>query len=168
MKLINRSDGNIVIRKGAYGMGPDQLSKYLINRKKINIRNAFKPKIYSKNQYDKYHIDQLGKSAMPENSIEVPVPELLSLGNYKKSPVVYYSISCYSNQSLNRVLKNKIENYHYIGGLKIGIKPFDNIYKFIIAYRYTNGNQLEPLDLTNCNDLKLVFKNSDSIIEFTQ
>jgi len=168
MKLINKSDGNVVIRKGAYGMGPDQLSKYLINRKKINIRNAFKPKIYSKNQYDKYHIDQLGKSAMPENSIEVPVPELLSLGNYKKSPVVYYSISCYSNQSLNKVLKNKIENYHYIGGLKIGIKPFDNIYKFIIAYRYANGNQLEPLDLTNCNDLKLVFKNTDSVIEFTQ
>ena len=168
MKLINRSDGNIVFRKGAYGMTADQLSKYLINRKKINIRNAFKPKIYSKNQFSKYHIDQLGKSPSPENSIEVPVPELLPLSNYKKAPVVFYSISCYSNQALNRVATNKIENYHYIGGLKIGIKPFDNIYKFILAYRYQNGTQLEPLDLTNCGELKLVFKTNDSTVEFSQ
>ena len=47
MKLINKNDGNIVLRKGAYGMKADQLSKYLINRKKINVRNIFKPKIYS-------------------------------------------------------------------------------------------------------------------------
>jgi hypothetical protein len=179
MKLINKSDGNIVIRKGAYGMTPDQLSKYLINRKKINIRNAFKPKIYSKNQFSKYHIDQLGKSPTPENSIEVPVPELLPLSNYKRisspkdgaesnSIASYYSVSCYSSQALNKVYKDKIQNYHYVGGLKIGIKPFDNIYKFMIAYRYSNDKQLEPLDLTNCNDLKLVFKNSETVVEFTQ
>jgi hypothetical protein len=71
MRLINRDDGNVVVRKAAYGMKPDQLSKYLVNLKKINIggsrtgksmnvgnlisvRGVTKPKIYSKNQFDKY------------------------------------------------------------------------------------------------------------------
>lgn len=177
MKLINKSDGNIVLRKGAYGMKSDQLSKYLINRKKINVRNIFKPKIYSKNQFSKYRIDELGKSPTPENVIEVPVPELLSVSGYvsgKGGNNLNVEINnrkmvaCYSKQALNRVSREKIENYHYFGLLKIGIKPFDNLFKFILAYRYSNNKQLEPLDLTNCEDLKLVFKNDDTIIEFNQ
>lgn len=171
MRLINRSDGNIVFRKGSYGMKPDQLSKYLVNRKKINIRGAFKPKIYSKNSFDKYRTDQLGKSFTPDNTIEVPVPELLPISDYRRislSGNSYFSVACYSSQSLNKQSKNKIENYQYIGGLKIGIKPFDNIYQFILAYRYANGKQLEPIDLTNCQNLKIVFKNENTIVEFSQ
>ena len=192
MKLINKNDGNIVLRKGAYGMKADQLSKYLINRKKINVRNIFKPKIYSKNQFSRYRIDELGKSPTPENTIEVPVPELVSISNYVSgkggnnitgNAITTANlntnnnngeinnrkmISCYSRQALNIIAKEKIENYHYMGLLKIGIKPFDNLFKFILAYRYSNNKQLEPLDLTNCEDLKLVFRNDDTIIEFSQ
>ena len=167
MKLVNKYDGNIVFRKGAYGMKPDQLSKYLVNIKKINIDGAFKPKIYSKNQFSRYHIDELGKSPVPENTIEVPVPDLISIADYKRI------ISAYSKQALNIVSQSKLENYHYVGALKIGIKPFDNIFKFILAFKHLDsGNnspsKIEPLDLTNCQELKLVFKSDDNIIEFGQ
>ena len=167
MKLVNKYDGNIVFRKGAYGMMPDQLSKYLVNIKKINIDGAFKPKIYSKNQFSRYHIDELGKSPVPENIIEVPVPELISIADYKRI------ISAYSKQALNMISPSKLENYHYIGALKIGIKPFDNIFKFILAFKHLDGgnsnpSKLEPLDLTNCQELKLVFKSDDNTIEFGQ
>jgi hypothetical protein len=206
MRLINKYDGNIVIRKGAYGMKPDQLSKYLINRKKINVRNAYKPKIYSKNQFSKYRIDQLGKSVTPENILEVPVPELIPTIDYVSGkgsgggtpggapgggtnvgpgtgngpgqgsgPNAGNGeidnkkvISCYSKQALNKISKEKIENYHFMGLLKIGIKPFDNLFKFILAYRFSNNKQLEHLDLTNCDKLMLVFRNDDTLVEFDQ
>jgi hypothetical protein len=192
MKLINKSDGNIVVRKGAYGMKPDQLSKYLVNRKKINIRGAFKPKIYSKNQYSLYKLDELGKFENPENELEIPVPELISLNDYfgkggrKDVPNINAQsgisgldgvggseiskkvISCFSNQALNRKEAKKIDNYHYMGILKIGIKPFDNLFKFILAYKFSNSSQLEPLDLTNCEIVKLIFRSDDVSIEFPE
>lgn len=187
MRLINKSDGNIVIRKGAYGMKADQLSKYLINRKKINIRGAFKPKIYSKNQFSLYKLDELGKFANPENELEVPVPELISLNDYfgkggrKDVPNSVDSgieglgadiskkvISCFSNQALNRKEAKKYDNYHYMGILKIGIKPFDNLFKFILAYKFSNTSQLEPMDLTNCEIVKLIFRSDDTMIEFPE
>jgi hypothetical protein len=189
MKLINKSDGNIVLRKGAYGMKSDQLSKYLVNRKKINIRGAFKPKIYSKNQFSLYKLDELGKFANPENELEVPVPELMSLNDYFgkggriDAPILNENtegtdglgadiskkvISCFSNQALNRKEVKKVDNYHYMGILKIGIKPFDNLFKFILAYKFSNTSQLEPLDLTNCEIVRLVFRSDDTLIEFPE
>ena len=189
MKLINKSDGNIVLRKGGYGMKPDQLSKYLVNRKKINIRGAFKPKIYSKNQFSLYKLDELGKFANPENELEVPVPELMSLNDYFgkggriDAPILNENtegtdglgadiskkvISCFSNQALNRKEVKKVDNYHYMGILKIGIKPFDNLFKFILAYKFSNTSQLEPLDLTNWEIVRLVFRSDDTLIEFPE
>jgi hypothetical protein len=180
MRLINKDDGNVVVRKAAYGMKPDQLSKYLINSKKINIggsrtgksknvlgnsisvQGVTKPKIYSKNQFDKYRIDQLGKSPVPENTLDVPVPELIPIADFSKV------ISAYSPQALNVTVPRKIDNYHPIGVLKIGIRPFDNIYKFFLAFKILKKDQLEPLDLTNCEQLKLVFKSDNNLIEFPQ
>jgi hypothetical protein len=160
MRFINKVDGSATIRKAAYGMKPDQLSKYLIKTKKINVRNVFKPKIYSKNQFSKYRTDELGKRDQPENIVEVPVPNLI--------PIVDNSryISAYCKQALNRFSTVKLENYLEIGAMKIGIKPFDNIFKFIFAFK--NGDSLEPLDLTNCQNLKLIIKSDNTLLEFSQ
>ena len=160
MRFINKVDGSATIRKAAYGMKPDQLSKYLIKTKKINVRDTFKPKIYSKNQFSRYKTDDLGKRPQPENVVKVPVPDLIPISDNIRF------ISAYSKQALNRVSSVKLENYHQIGALKIGIRPFDNIFKFIFAFK--TNDSLEPLDLTNCQDLKLIIKNDDSLLEFIQ
>jgi hypothetical protein len=209
MRLINRDGGNTITRKSSYGMKPDQLSKYLVSLKKINVRNTFKPKIYVKNQYNRWPIDTLGispasltdslsssGSAMtpvtgngatptgslptgmpgstprtpgkednrgnPISSIDVLVPELTAIiGNSTQ-------ISAYSSQALNTIRTIKIQNYHYMGLLKIGIKPFDNFYKFILANKSSDETQLEPFDLTNCQEVKLVIRTDDKKYEFPQ
>lgn len=160
MKFINKVDGSITIRKAAYGMKPDQLSKYLIKTKKINVRDAFKPKIYSKNKFSKYTMDDLGKRPQPENIVKVPVPNLIPIRDN------FRFITARCKQALNRTSSNKLENYHQIGEMKIGIRPFDNIFKFILAFKIDDS--LEPLDLTNCQNLKLIIKNDDSLLEFSQ
>ncbi len=156
MKLLNKVDGTIEIIRSAYGMTPDQLSKYLINLKKILVRDTFKPKIYSKKKLGFYGLDQLGKSPQPENRVKVPVPSLINLLN----------IASFSESATNRISQNKIENYHYFGKLKLGIRPFDNIFRFHIAFKTVDS--ITPLDLTNCQELKLVFRNDKSEIEFIQ
>jgi hypothetical protein len=160
MKFINKVDGSATIRKAAYGMKPDQLSKYLVKTKKINVRDAFKPKIYSKNKFSKYRIDELGKRPQQENVIKVLVPDLIPIIDNVRF------ISAYCKQSLNRTSSVKLENYHEIGKMKIGIRPFDNIFTFILAFK--TNDSLEPVDLTNCQNLKLIIKNDDSTIEFNQ
>jgi hypothetical protein len=167
MRLINRDDGNIVVRKASYGMKPDQLSKYLVNLKKINVKDVSKPKIYSKNKFDLYRIEELGKSTLPENVLEVPVPALISIADFSRI------VTAYSPQALNVTMAKKIDNYHPIGAMKIGIRPFDNVFKFSLAFKVkrpnaTIGGVLEPLDLTNCEQLKLVFKSDSNLIEFPQ
>lgn len=86
----------------------------------------------------------------------MPVPSLVYLS----------SISAYSSSALNRVSNLKIDNYHYTGRLKISIHPFDNIIKFILAFK--SNNSLTPVDLTSCQNIKLIFKNDTTSIEFLQ
>ncbi len=156
MKLVNETDGTIEVKKSAYGLKPDQLSKYLINSKRIIPRDLFKPKIYSKNSFNPYGIDKLGKRAQPENKVQVHVPSLINIIN----------ISAFSESAINKVSQNKIENYHYIGKMKIGLQPFDNIFRFHLSFK--DKNTLDPIDLTNCHDIKLMFRNDTQSIEFSQ
>jgi hypothetical protein len=204
MRLINRDGGNTITRKSSYGMKPDQLSKYLVNLKKINVRNTFKPKIFVKNQYNRWPIDTLGISPAsltdslstsgspmigttptgslpngmpgstprtsgrednrgnPISSIDVLVPELTAIIDNGGQ------ISAYSSQALNSIKVRKVDNYHYMGLLKIGVKPFDNFYKFLLANKSKDESQLEPFDLTNCQDVKLVIRTDDKRFEFPQ
>ncbi len=156
MRLINEVDGSIGVRKAAYGIKSDQLSKYLINLKKINVSGVYKPKIYNKNQNSLFRIDELGKRDQPENRLKVPVPTLKQLEN----------VVAFSEAGLNTISNVKIDNYHSIGKLKIGIKPFDNILRFHLATK--KGTSLEFIDLTNCQELKIIFKNSTNSYEFSQ
>ena len=145
-------------------MKPDQLSKYLLNTKRINVRNTYKPKIYTKTLTTDYLYDRIGKSATPENRISVPVPQLKYIyqGNSK--------ISAFCKYMLNKIYSNigaKINNYVYNGEMKISIKPFDNIIEFTLQIR-TGDNKIEPFDLTSIEDLKLIFKDDNDMVEVSQ
>ena len=160
MKFINNVDGSSTIRKALYGLKPDQLSKYLINTKKINVRNTFKPKIYSKNKSTPYKLDDMGKRPLSENIVKVPVPSLISIKDINKT------IASYCEQAINKTSSVDLENYHKIGELKIGIHPFDNIIKFTLVFKTLDS--IEPIDLTNCQNIKLVFKNDENRLDFNQ
>jgi hypothetical protein len=98
----------------------------------------------------------------PVSKIDVLVPEFSAITGEKSQ------ISAFSKQALNEVRPAKIDNYHLIGKLKIAIKPFDNIFKFLLANKSKDETRLEPFDLTNCNDVKLVIKTDDKVYEFPQ
>ena len=163
MRLLNLVDGSTVIRKASYGLKPDQLSKYLINLKKINVRDVFKPKIYSKNRYIKYKPQEESR-VLQQIDVDVPSPEFIPIIDSDKF------ISAYSPQALNVVLPNQVDNFHPLGLLKIRIQPFDNVITFTLAHKIsgTNFPTLEFMDLTNCEEIKLVFRNDTNTVEFSQ
>ena len=47
MRLIDAVDDSYIVRKASYGMLQDEVSKYSLSLTKINLKNAFKPKIYN-------------------------------------------------------------------------------------------------------------------------
>lgn len=163
MRIVDKDSGSIISKKAVYGLKPDQLSKYLINTKRINVRNIFKPKIYTKTLTSDYQYDKVGKSQSPENKVSVPVPELKYIfqGNSK--------ISAFCKFMLNKVYSSpgsKINNFVYNGEMKISIKPFDSILDFSLQIR--SENQFSPLDLTDIQELRLIFKSDDDIVEIPQ
>jgi hypothetical protein len=65
MKLIDAVDESSIIRKASYGMLQDQVSKYSLSMTKINLKNAFKPKIYNiKNSIDPSMIGNINSQGM--------------------------------------------------------------------------------------------------------
>ena len=163
MRIVDKDSGSIITKKAVYGMKPDQLSKYLLNTKRINVRNTFKPKIYTKTLTTDYLYDRIGKSATPENRVSVPVPELKYIFQGKSK------ISAFCAYMLNKVYSSpgsNINNYVYNGEMKIGIKPFDSILEFSLQVR--SENTLTPLDLTDIEELKLIFKSDDDMVEIAQ
>lgn len=153
MRLIDKVTGIVISRKGAYGLSPDQLSKYSLTIKRINVDNLQKPKIYIKNE----------KISIDSNSIErvnadidvyVDVPTLFNLNN----------IHCYSENDINQKSESTLENFYPMGGVKILIEPFDNILTFQLANII--GSDIDFIDLTNCQSLKISFKNSRNSYDF--
>lgn len=154
LRLIDKVDGSIITRKAIYGLKPDQISKYSLNIKKINIQNTQKPKIYVKKKIELAQIDSLTRGNPQEIVIDVNKPSLINLNN----------ISCYSENDLNSKTGNTLSDYHSIGGVKILITPFDNILRFSLALKSTDS--LDFVDLTDCQDLKINFKSDKKNLEF--
>ena len=192
MRLIDSVDDSYIIRRASYGMLQDELSKYSANMTKINLSNAMKPKIYNiKNNIDASLLgktNSMGKSVklgrsfngtgfkvgiatnkgitanvavVPNNAsntsstdtiietIKVPYPVLIDKFNI-------------IGKSENSVFNTNV----FFGNskMKITIYPFDNIVKFIIA----SGTSDQPnyLDMTGLGDIKLVFKNDSTMVDF--
>lgn len=160
MRIIDKDSGQITTKKAIYGMKPDQLSKYGTNLKKIDVRNAFKPKIYQKIRSNDYQYDKVGKNPSPENKIQVPVPELKIINQTPEEVVAY------SKSALNFISPIRSENYHPIGKMKIGIKPFDNLINFTLYIK--NNNTIKPFDLSDSQNIKLIFKGEGDSIEVSQ
>ena len=160
MRIVDKDSGQITTKKAIYGMKPDQLSKYGTNLKRIDVRNAFKPKIYQRIRSTDYQYDLVGKNSNPENKLQVPVPELRIL-NEEPQQIVAYSKSALNFRSALRT-----QNYHAIGKMKIGIKPFDNIINFTF-YLKTNES-IKPFDLTDSQNIKLIFKGESDSLEVAQ
>jgi len=160
MKIIDKDSGQINTKKAIYGLKPDQLSKYGINLKKIDVRNTFKPKIYQKIRNNDYKYDRIGKNSNPENILKVPVPQLKVINELPEKIVGY------SKSALNFKAQDKRLNYHEIGKMKIGIKPFDNIINFTF---YTKINEsIKPFDLSDSQNIKLIFKSEEDSLEVLQ
>lgn len=154
MRLIDKVDNSVVIRKALYGAKPQQTSKYALNLKKINVRNINKPKIYIKKSLQLAEIDSMTRRDPQQLTVTVDSPTLINLNN----------ITAFSKNAINTKKGRKIDNYFPMGVLKILIEPFDNIIRFVLARK--NGDGLEFVDLTNCNDLKLSFKSELANYEF--
>lgn len=154
MRLIDKVDGMLVTRKAVYGLKPDQISKYSLNIKKINIQDAQKPKIYVKKKVELAEIDSLTRGNSQEVIIDVNTPSLININN----------ICCYSENDFNPKVEDTLSNYHPIGQMKLLITPFDNILKFSLAIK--NTTNLEFLDLTDCQDLKINFKSDKLNLEW--
>ena len=159
MRIIDKDSGQINTKKAIYGLKQDQLSKYSINFKRIQVRETFKPKIYQRVRVSDYDYQKIGK-LNPENNIRVPVPVLKYIN---QSPT---QVVAYSKSALNSVSSERMENFHPNGEMKISIKPFDNLVNFTL-YLKTN-QRFKPFDLTDCQDIKLVFRNDFDFIEFNK
>jgi hypothetical protein len=178
MKLIDAVDESHIVRRASYGMLQDQVSKYSLSLTKINLKNAFKPKIYNiKNSIDPSKIGNvnalgmLGEFGIGENSNNGSNNEMM-INNTSLSPMTsqtirvpfpvlvekFKVIAKSQNTSFNS------ESFFGLGRLMINIFPFDNIVTFNIA----EGIETSPqyFDLTPFDDIKLVFKNDSINVEF--
>lgn len=147
MKLIDAVDDSVINRRASYGMLQDEISKYSLNLTKINLKNAWKPKIYNLKNISTGLIDNLNGQIVFEK-VEVPFPVLIDrLNVIAKSKNVQFSRDI----------------FYGMGLLKIVIYPFDNVIKFNIATDIDSS--VKYMDLTNLNDLKLTIKNDNVTIE---
>jgi hypothetical protein len=136
----------------------DEVSKYSLNLSKINLRNANKPKIYNTRSGSGFGDANSGLglgmgNGMGNNinvsTIKVPFPVMIDRS---------YIIGKSDNVIFQ---KNK---YYGIGKLLINVFPFDNIINFVIAIDFTEtgtetSSQIQYLDMSNMNDIKMEFKN---------
>lgn len=163
MRLIDQVDNTQILRRASYGMLSDQLSKYSSNMMKINISGFKTPKIYNIKNGISGDFNTLGGGNNGNNllntlkgntgvqiqQIRVPYPIMID-----KSNVVAKSENV-------RVGKT---TYFGLGKLQILIMPFDNIINMTIASSIEN-NKINPLDLSQTSDVKLIFQNTQISVE---
>lgn len=154
MRLIDKVDGSVITRKASYGLKPNQISKYSLALKKIKVKDIQKPKIYVKKRIDLAEIDALTRQNPQEIVVNVDYPSLININN----------ITAFSDNDINPKSDLTLDNYHEIGGIKILIEPFDNVINFSLAIK--NENNLEFVDLTNSQNLKMFFKSEKNIYSF--
>ena len=158
MRLVDAVSESTITRRASYGMLQDEVSKYSLNLSKINLRNASKPKIYNTRSGSGFGDANSGLglgmgNGMGNNinvsTIKVPFPVMIDRSNIigKSDNVIYQK-----------------DKYYGIGKLLINVFPFDNIINFVIALDFTGtsdtASQIQYLDMSGMNDIKMEFKNS--------
>lgn len=176
MRMIDAVDDSYIVRKASYGMLQDEVSKYSLRLSKINLKNAFKPKVYNiKNAIDPSLIGKSNSMGMideftssggvgnvnfdgsdiggSENSgiqtVKIPFPVLV-----EKFNVI--------GKSDNTVFDNK--TFFANSRIQIVLYPFDNIVKFVLASGESNAP--DYMDLTIYSDLSFVIRNDFDSVTF--
>lgn len=179
MKLIDMIDDSYIQRKASYGMLQDEVSKYSLSLTKINLKNAFKPKIYSiKNAIDPSLVGRSNSMGMVDQfststslnfdgtlvggsdsfggdgfnnlqTVKVPFPVLV-----EKFNVI--------GKSENTLFNSK--TFYGNAKIQIIIYPFDNIVSFVLA----SGDSGSPeyMDLTKHDEISFVIRNDFDSITF--
>lgn len=182
MRVIDSVDDSYIIRRASYGMLQDEVSKYSLSLMKINLKNAFKPKIYNiKNSINPDLVgvaNSMGMIPIDNNPKKRRVDRIMenSLLNGNGGsgngvvveqirvpfPVLVDRFNVIA-KSDNAVLDSK--TFFGLGRIQILLYPFDNIVKFSIA----TGTPDEPryFDLTSFSEIKLTIKNDTNSISFT-
>lgn len=182
MRLIDSVDDSYIIRRSSYGMLQNEVSKYSLYMKKINIANAYKPKIYNiKNAINPDLVGVANSMGMilldtyPKKIKETSTDSLINnptLTTNNSNNVVIEQIKVpfpilverfnVIAKSSNSILDNK--NFYGFGKIQIVLYPFDNIVSFYIA----SGTNEAPkyFDLTGFSEIKLVIKNDTNTISF--
>jgi hypothetical protein len=188
MRLIDSVDESYIVRRASYGMLQDQVSKYSLSMMKINLKNAYKPKIYNiKNQIDPSLIGNvnalgmLGEFGIGGNKNNNNLVNELDFGDGSNDgsngrrgrnrggvqtikipfPVLVEKFNVIGKSENTTHGKNV---FYGIGKLMINIFPFDNIVSFALA----RGIETKPeyLDLNGLGEIKLSFKNDNTFVEF--
>lgn len=175
MRLIDSVDNSYILRTASYGMLQDEVSKYSLNMMKINLDNAYKPKIY--NIKSNINPELVGVSnsfgIIPvNNSVKSPKisrvnPEIMTEQNIPTEKVnVYYPVFIEKYnimaKSESSILNEK--KFEGFGRIKILLYPFDNIIGFTIAEGDVNSPSY--LDLSSFTELRFVIKNDDNTLSF--
>ena len=177
MRLIDMVDDSYIIRKASYGMLQDEVSKYSLRLSKINLKNAFKPKIYNiKNSVNPSMVNGSNSMGFVNNGSNGfgsggfgsggfgSDGDLLNTNNVQvvrvPFPVLVEKFNVIG-KSENAIFNNNV--FYGNSRIQIVLYPFDNVVKFILA----TGESTAPeyMDLTKYNDISFVIRNDvDSVI----
>jgi len=152
MNLINLVDDTQITRTATLGLLRDQISKYGARLLRINTSNTFKPKIYNDSNADVFRKGSEGINFVQNkfvDKVEIPFPAIAIEGKI----VVQ-----------NKSDEAKDGKYYGKGSLKIPVRPFDNIFKFIVAKKIEDKTR-QPYDLSNAGQIKLAFRSKSETIE---
>jgi len=134
--------------------------KYGRNLTRIELSNAYKPKLYNTKPSTVTMQGGLNASAVIDIT-KVNYPLLID-----KFKVLVGPNNSTSSESTE--ISGDISQYKSTGLLQIILTPFDNIIKFQIAKEITIDNTIEPLNLADLllnAELTIIFKSDDQFIE---
>jgi len=149
MKVIDLYDNSQIIRKASLGL-KENITKYGRKLSKINIDNAWKPKIYNQK------VLSIGGDIKSQNIPDITLTKV----NF---PVIVDRVKILTKSSPS----NKTE-YKSMGLAEIIINPFGNILKFDIASSIEDDNIVTPYNLMKISEnstITLSFKDETNFLE---
>lgn len=189
MRLIDAVDDSYVLRRASYGMLQDEVAKYSAKLMKINLSDAYKPKIYNiKNSIDPSLVgftNSFGKITLPKSQtrfaggIVANANTNTGFGGFNNGTMTNAAGNSVVVETVNIPFPVLAEKFNVIGKsdnatlnkdtffgngkITVLIYPFENILKFVIA----DGQPTSPkyYDLTAMGEVKLQFKSDADLVE---
>lgn len=146
LRIVSKVDNSVIVKQGSYLLNGELVNKYGFKLSKINISNAYKPKIYN---------------PVPDQIIVKSNDPVITQTGIQYIPVFYsqYNITIKSENAVGDAT-----SYYSNGQLELLVNPTENVFKFIVA-RFIQDNKIEFLSLPPNTKIKMVFKGSKTTIE---